>query len=161
MVGVNRADKLLSYCGFCHRTVKWCRRPFFHLLHLFVVSTYILHRQYKAECCTHKQFCTEPANALRLKDKQLDKHIPDNISCTSKFPCCHLSYEYVVLNLLYRTSLFSKRRPPIMLQLTIIISIGGGNTYSSMLLNVMWKIPVYATTLTKKNTARDVIVIFH
>ena len=31
MGGVDKADQLISYYGFSHRTVKWWRRAFFHL----------------------------------------------------------------------------------------------------------------------------------
>ena len=45
MGGVDKSDQLLSYYGFSHRTVKWWRRAFFHLLDLSVVNAYILYRQ--------------------------------------------------------------------------------------------------------------------
>ena len=32
MIGVDVGDQLLSYYGFSHRTLKWWRRAFFHLI---------------------------------------------------------------------------------------------------------------------------------
>ena len=67
MGGVDRSDQLLSYYGFCHRTVKWWRRAFFHLLDLSVVNGYILYRRHGAGHCTHEQFRVELARELLLK----------------------------------------------------------------------------------------------
>ena len=41
--GVDKSDQLLLYYGFSHRTVKWWRRAFFHLLDLAIVNAYILY----------------------------------------------------------------------------------------------------------------------
>ena len=45
MGGVDKSDKLLSYYGFSHRTVKWWRHVFFHLLDMSVVNAYVLYRK--------------------------------------------------------------------------------------------------------------------
>ena len=45
MRGVDKCNQLLSYYRFPHRTVKWWRRAFFHLLDIAVVQAYILYRQ--------------------------------------------------------------------------------------------------------------------
>ena len=38
--GVDKSDQLLSYYGFSHRTVKWWRRAFFHLVDNVIVNAY-------------------------------------------------------------------------------------------------------------------------
>ena len=43
MGGVDKSDQLLSYYGFSHRTVKWWRRGFFHLIDLAVVNSCVIH----------------------------------------------------------------------------------------------------------------------
>jgi hypothetical protein len=39
MGGVDRNDQLLSYYGFAHRTVKWWKRLFLHLLDIATKSS--------------------------------------------------------------------------------------------------------------------------
>ena len=43
MGGVDRADQLLSYYGYSHRTIKWWKRAFFFLLDKAVVNAYLLY----------------------------------------------------------------------------------------------------------------------
>ena len=38
-------DQLLMYYGFSHRSVKWWKRVFFHLLDLVLVNSHILYRE--------------------------------------------------------------------------------------------------------------------
>lgn len=67
MGGVDRADQLLSYYGFAHRTRKWWRRVFFFLLDTAVVNSYILYTEDhpdKKKRMTHEQFRIELANNL-------------------------------------------------------------------------------------------------
>ena len=45
MGGVDKSDQLLSYYGFSHRTVKWWRRAFYHLLDVANVNAYILYAE--------------------------------------------------------------------------------------------------------------------
>ena len=45
MGGVDKADQYLCYYGFSHRTVKWWRRAFFHLLDLAIVNAYVLYTE--------------------------------------------------------------------------------------------------------------------
>ena len=40
MAGVDTGDQLQSYYGFSHRTVKWWRWLFFHLIDLAIVNDY-------------------------------------------------------------------------------------------------------------------------
>ena len=66
MGGVDRADQLLCYYGFGHRTVRWWRRAFFFLLDMAVVNSYIL---YSRQCTegrryTHEQFRVDLAKEL-------------------------------------------------------------------------------------------------
>ena len=43
MGGVDKADQFLSYYGYNHRTLKWWKRGFFHLLDVAMVNAYILY----------------------------------------------------------------------------------------------------------------------
>ena len=43
MGGVDRADQLLSYYGYSHRTIKWWKRAFFFLFDMAVVNAYLLY----------------------------------------------------------------------------------------------------------------------
>ena len=45
MGGVDKSDQLLSYYGFSHRTVKWWRRAFYHLLDVASVNAFILYTE--------------------------------------------------------------------------------------------------------------------
>lgn len=69
MGGVDKSDQLLSYYGFSHRTVKWWRRAFFHLLDLSVVNAYILYRQSQPgkPQLTHERFRVELAKEMLFK----------------------------------------------------------------------------------------------
>jgi len=66
MGGVDKSDQLLSYYGFPHRTIKWWRRAFYHLLDLAVVQAYILYRQspQSGRHLRHQQFRVELAKEL-------------------------------------------------------------------------------------------------
>lgn len=68
MGGVDKSDQLLSYYGFCHRTVKWWRRALFHLLDMAVVNAYILYTlaERSGRALTHEQFRIELAKELLL-----------------------------------------------------------------------------------------------
>lgn len=57
MGGVDKCDQLLSYYGFTHRTLKWWRRAFFHLLDVAVVNSYILYQlSHQSKHLTHEQY---------------------------------------------------------------------------------------------------------
>ena len=66
MGGVDHADQLLSYYGFGHRTVKWCRRAFFLLLDMAVVNSYILYTLQNPDKrrLSHEQFRVTHATDL-------------------------------------------------------------------------------------------------
>ena len=68
MGGVDKSDQLLSYYGFSHRTVKWWRRAFFHLIDLAIVNAYIMYcgtPQYGRRF-THEQFRIELAKGMLM-----------------------------------------------------------------------------------------------
>ena len=66
MGGVDKSDQLLSYYGYCHRTVKWWRRAFFHLVDNAIVNAYILYRlsEQSGRKLDHKHFRIELAKQL-------------------------------------------------------------------------------------------------
>ena len=71
MGGVDKSDKLLSYYGFSHRTVKWCRCVFFHLLNMSVVNAYFLYRKTtNNKQITHENFKIKIASELLVKAGQ-------------------------------------------------------------------------------------------
>ena len=45
MGGVDKSDQLLCYYAFSHRTVKWWRRLFYHLLQVAIVNAYIMYSE--------------------------------------------------------------------------------------------------------------------
>ena len=58
MGGVDKGDQLFCYYPLPHRTVKWWKRAFFHLLEVALVNTYIMYTQ--SNCSSkrlnHQQF---------------------------------------------------------------------------------------------------------
>ena len=66
MGGVDRSDQLMAYYGFPHRTIKWWRRAFFHLLDLTVVQAHTLHRisPHAGPTLSHEQFRVQLAQQL-------------------------------------------------------------------------------------------------
>ena len=66
MVGVDLYDQLASYYSFEHRTVKWWRRAFFHLLDTAIINAYILYKQSRQSSrkLTHLEFRVELAKGL-------------------------------------------------------------------------------------------------
>lgn len=73
MGGVDKADQLLSYYGFAHRTVKWWRRAFFHLFDNAIVNAYILYRisTQPGRKLDHKHFRIELAKQLLSDSRQV------------------------------------------------------------------------------------------
>ena len=45
MGGVDLSDQLVTYYNFAHRTVKWWRRVFFHLLETSIVNAYVMYTE--------------------------------------------------------------------------------------------------------------------
>jgi hypothetical protein len=66
MGGVDKGDQLLSYYGFTHRTVKWWRRAFFHLLDVAIVKAYILYTisLHTGRRLNHEHFCIDLVKEL-------------------------------------------------------------------------------------------------
>ena len=65
---MDKSDKLLYYYGFSHRTVKWWRRAFFHLIDLAVVNAYIMYcgTPHSGQRFTHEQFRIELAKGMLM-----------------------------------------------------------------------------------------------
>ena len=66
MGGVDLYDQLCSYYSFDHRTVKWWKRAFFHLLNTAIVNAYILYTQstQSSRELSHVDFRIEIAKGL-------------------------------------------------------------------------------------------------
>ena len=107
MGGVEKSDQLLSYYGYCHRTVKWWRRAFFHLVDNAIMNAYILYRlsEQSGRKLDHKHFRIELAkqllggtdghthppichlNALPPAARLTERHFPKKVpQCTSGRP---------------------------------------------------------------------------
>ena len=71
MGGVDKGDQLASYYGFYHRSMKWWRRAFFHLIDVAIVNAYILYCLQKekegSKILSHKQFRVELTQELLLE----------------------------------------------------------------------------------------------
>lgn len=68
MAGVDVGDQLLSYYGFSHRSLKWWRRAFFHLIEIAIVNAYIMYlvTPHTGKRMTHKEFRVQLAKELLL-----------------------------------------------------------------------------------------------
>ena len=106
MGGVDKADQLMSYYSFSHRTLKWWRRAFFHLLDNAIVNAYVLYvlSEQSARKLDHKHFRIELAkqllgddappiqprsrvNALPPPARLTERHFPEKVAqCTSGRP---------------------------------------------------------------------------
>ena len=66
MGGVDKADQMLSYYSFSHRTIKWWKRAAFHLIEVAVVNSYILYKlsDQSGRYLTQKEYITELAREL-------------------------------------------------------------------------------------------------
>ena len=66
MGGVDLYDQLCSYYSFDHRTVKWWRRAFFHLLNTAIVNAYLLYMEstQSTRKLTHVDFRIDLAKSL-------------------------------------------------------------------------------------------------
>ena len=71
MGGVDTGDQLLSY-GFSHRTLKWWRRAFFHLIEVAIVNVYIMYLMTPCEGrrLTHKTFRIQLTKELLMDTVQ-------------------------------------------------------------------------------------------
>ena len=57
-------DQLVLYYGFAHRSVKWWKRVFFHLLDLSLVNAHILHKAATGSKMTLMDFRSSVAKSL-------------------------------------------------------------------------------------------------
>ena len=67
---VDKGDQLMSYYSFSHRTLKWWRRAFFHLIGNAIINAYILYvrSDQSARKLDHKHFRIELAKQLLGSD---------------------------------------------------------------------------------------------
>ena len=94
MGGVDKADQLLSYYGFPHRTVKWWKRAFYHLLELAIVQAYTLYRQssQSGRHFTHQQFRVHLARELL---HSTGEEVTPKVSPLSHSPIARLTERHV------------------------------------------------------------------
>ena len=64
MGGVDVSDQLVRYYGFPHRSVKWWKRVFYHLLDLSIVNANILYNEVADKAMTQLDFSVALARSL-------------------------------------------------------------------------------------------------
>ena len=64
MGGVDQSDQILSYYGFAHRSTKWWKWAFYHLLDLTLVNAQILYNSVSDKQLTQLYFRIEVAKGL-------------------------------------------------------------------------------------------------
>jgi hypothetical protein len=64
MGGVDKSDQMLLYYGFSHRSVKWWKRVFFHLLDVALVNSHILYKAATRSRMTQLDFRLSVAKKL-------------------------------------------------------------------------------------------------
>ena len=76
MGGVDMGDQLLSYYGFSHRTLKWWRRAFIHLIEVAIVNAYIMYLTTPCEGrrLTHKELRIQLAKELLMDTVDGESH---------------------------------------------------------------------------------------
>jgi len=62
--GVDRSDQMLSHYSFDRKTIKWCKKLFFHLFDLVVVTSHILHNKTRKKKMLLEIFYKKVAEAL-------------------------------------------------------------------------------------------------
>ena len=124
MLGVDRSDQLLSYFPIHRRSMKWWKKPFFHLLTLCMIQTHILLNKYRTGLGmkkltledTVKSICTElplthvaeperaddgPARPLRRimpKDTHFMRVIPTLPGQRQMYRNCKVCYDRSIKN---------------------------------------------------------------
>ena len=99
------ADQMVLYYGFVHRSIKWWKRVFFHILDTCIVNAHILYNATSEKKLTQLEFrravaegllcnyeaakvrhrAQDPHLPLRLKERAFPEPIPDNSR-----PDCHV-----------------------------------------------------------------------
>ena len=64
MGGIDKADQMVLYYGYAHRTTKWWKRVFFHLVDLCLVNTHILYNETNTNKLTQLEFRIQVATEL-------------------------------------------------------------------------------------------------
>ena len=65
---VDKADQLVLYYGYAHRSAKWWKRIFFHMVDLALVNAHILHT------ATHESKMTQLEFRVAVAERVLDGH---------------------------------------------------------------------------------------
>ncbi|XP_062393121.1 piggyBac transposable element-derived protein 4-like [Sardina pilchardus] len=95
MGGVDASDQLIQYYTAQHKTVKWYKKLFFHLLDIAASNAFILHKELMQEMhrksMTHKEFLEELCAELcgvSLASSQPEKAPPKRTAPVSCMPVC-------------------------------------------------------------------------
>ena len=64
MGGVDTSDQLIRYYGYPHRSIKWWKRVFFHLLDLSILNANILYNQTANNNMSQLDFCVAVVSSL-------------------------------------------------------------------------------------------------
>ena len=80
--GVDKGDQLMSYYSFLHRSVKWWRKLFVHMLNMLMLNAFILHNKFATEKTTHEGFREAVMkNLVEEGIKTCNLTLPTQISC--------------------------------------------------------------------------------
>ena len=91
-------DQLVLYYGYAHRSIKWWKRVFFHLIDLALVNSHILYNACTGNKLTQLDFCiavardlldgytrstrrhhgSDPQLPLRLTERSFPEPVPNN-----------------------------------------------------------------------------------
>lgn len=88
MGGVDKSDQLLTYYTFQHRTSKWWKRAFFHLLNVAYVNAYIIYKETPSvgRKLTHELFMVAVARGLLLQAGMTEAELDSFDELTSTRP---------------------------------------------------------------------------
>ena len=73
MGGVDKADQLVLYYGYAHRSVNWWKRIFFHMVDLALVNAHILHTATQETKLTQLDFRVAVAEGLLHRHERISQ----------------------------------------------------------------------------------------
>ena len=65
------SDQLLTYYSFLHKTGKWWRKLWVHILNMLVLNAYILNKKFGSKKLSHSDYCEYIAEYLIWQTNRL------------------------------------------------------------------------------------------
>ena len=82
MGAVDKGDKLMPYYSFLHRSVKWWRKLFVHVVNMLILNAFILHNKFATEKTTYEGLREAVVkNLIEEGIKTCNLTLPPQISC--------------------------------------------------------------------------------